>query len=79
MKNYYWLNKDSRTFLENGYLLEGETVEQRINDIAKTAESYLGIGGFADKFESYMARGFFSLASPVWANFGRERGFTHFM
>lgn len=74
MKNYYWLNKDSRTFLENGYLLEGETVEQRINDIAKTAESYLGIGGFADKFESYMARGFFSLASPVWANFGRERG-----
>lgn len=74
MKNYYWLNKDSRDFLENGYLLEGETVEQRINDIAKTAESYLGIGGFADKFESYMARGFFSLASPVWANFGRERG-----
>lgn len=74
MKNYYWLNEDSRTFLENGYLLEGETVEQRINDIAKTAESYLGIGGFADKFESYMARGFFSLASPVWANFGRERG-----
>jgi len=74
MKNYYWLNKDSRTFLENGYLLEGETVEQRINDIAKTAESYLGISGFADKFESYMARGFFSLASPVWANFGRERG-----
>jgi len=74
MKNYYWLNEDSRTFLENGYLLEGETVEQRISDIAKTAESYLGIGGFADKFESYMARGFFSLASPVWANFGRERG-----
>lgn len=74
MKNYYWLNEDSRTFLENGYLLEGETVEQRINDIAKTAESYLGISGFADKFESYMARGFFSLASPVWANFGRERG-----
>tara|TARA_A200000159_G_C7337079_1_gene345538 strand:- start:3317 stop:4963 length:1647 start_codon:yes stop_codon:yes gene_type:complete len=74
MKNYYWLNEDSRTFLENGYLLEGETVEQRIEDIAKTAENYLGIEGFAKTFESYMSRGFFSLASPVWANFGRERG-----
>jgi ribonucleoside-diphosphate reductase alpha chain len=74
MKNYYWLNEDSRTFLENGYLLEGETVEQRIEQIAQTAEDYLGVAGFAKSFESYMARGFFSLASPVWANFGRERG-----
>ena len=71
---YYWLNKDSRKFLERGYLVDGETPEQRISDIAKTAEKYLGIEGFAEKFESYMASGFYSLSSPIWSNFGRKRG-----
>jgi ribonucleoside-diphosphate reductase alpha chain len=71
---YYWLNKDSRKFLERGYLTEGESAEQRILDIANTAEKYLGIKGFAEKFEGYMASGFYSLSSPIWSNFGRERG-----
>lgn len=71
---YYWLNKDSRKFLERGYLLEGETAEQRIRQIAEAAESYLNIEGFADKFEDYVARGFYSLSSPIWSNFGRARG-----
>jgi ribonucleoside-diphosphate reductase alpha chain len=72
--NIYWLNKDSRKFLQRGYLLEDETAEQRINDIAKTAEKILGQKGFAKKFEDYMHRGFYSLASPIWSNFGRKRG-----
>jgi len=71
---YYWLNKDSRKFLERGYLVEGETPEQRIIDIANTAEKYLRIDGFAKKFEGYMAKGFYSLSSPIWSNFGRKRG-----
>lgn len=70
----YWLNKDSRKFLQRGYLLEGETAEQRIHDIAKNAEKILGQKGFAKKFEDYMHRGFYSLASPIWSNFGRKRG-----
>ena len=68
---YYWLNKDSRKFLERGYLIETETPEQRILDIANTAEKYLGIDGFAKKFEGYMAKGFYSLSSPIWSNVGR--------
>ena len=74
MNKYEWLNKDSRKFLERGYLLEGETPEQRIKDIAEAAEKLLKIKGFADKFEGYMERGFFSLSSPIWSNFGRTRG-----
>ncbi|CAB5226284.1 ribonucleotide-diphosphate reductase subunit alpha [uncultured Caudovirales phage] len=74
IEKYYWLNKDSRKFLERGYLLEGETAEQRIRDIAEVAERYLNIKGFADKFEDYVSRGWFSLSSPIWSNFGRERG-----
>lgn len=71
---YEWLNKDSRKFLERGYLLEGETAEQRIRDIAETAEKYLNSEGFADKFEDYMSKGYYSLSSPIWSNFGRKRG-----
>jgi ribonucleoside-diphosphate reductase alpha chain len=71
---YYWLNKDSRKFLERGYLLEGETPEQRFKDIAQTAEKYLKIKGFADKFEDYLSRGFYSISSPIISNFGRKRG-----
>jgi len=70
----YWLNKDSRTYLGRGYLRGEQTAEERIRQIAETAEKYLGIKGFADEFEDYMMRGWISLSSPVWANFGAGRG-----
>ena len=71
---FEWLNKDSRKFLSRGYLLEGQTPEERIRQIANKAEEYLGILGYADKFYDYMGRGFFSLSSPVWSNYGITRG-----
>lgn len=71
---FEWLNNEARLFLSRGYLLEGQTPEGRIRQIADKAEEYLGIPGFADKFYDYMGRGFYSLASPVWANYGQERG-----
>jgi ribonucleoside-diphosphate reductase alpha chain len=74
MERYYWLNKDSRVFLQRGYLEAGMTPEMRVRQIAETAEKILGIEGFADKFEDYTARGFYSLATPVWMNFGNNRG-----
>lgn len=74
MEDYYWLNEKSRTFLSRGYLSEGESPEQRIEKIAQTAESILKIEGFADKFISYMKKGYFSLSSPIWSNFGCSRG-----
>ena len=74
MSDIYWLNDDSRQFLQRGYLLDGETAEQRIIDIAKTAEKYLELDGFAGKFVEYMHKGFYSLSSPIWSNFGRYRG-----
>jgi ribonucleoside-diphosphate reductase alpha chain len=73
-KKYYWLNSHSRIFLERGYLKENITPELRVREIAERAENILGILGFADKFEDYMSRGFFSLATPVWTNFGNDRG-----
>lgn len=73
-KKYYWLNSHSRLFLERGYLKEGITPEARIRQIAETAQTILNIEGFADKFEDYMSRGFYSLSTPVWTNFGNDRG-----
>jgi ribonucleoside-diphosphate reductase alpha chain len=73
-KEWYWLNEDSRKFLERGYLAEGESAEDRITQIANAAQRYLGFDGFAEKFINYMSRGFYSLSSPIWSNFGRTRG-----
>jgi ribonucleoside-diphosphate reductase alpha chain len=70
----YWLNEDSRKFLSRGYLLEGESAEERMAAIAASAEQILKIDGFANKFLDYLHRGFYSLSSPIWANFGRDRG-----
>ena len=69
-----WLTENSRKFLAGGYLEEGTSAEERIREIADGAEKILGIDGFADKFYGYMEEGFYSLASPVWSNFGKKRG-----
>jgi ribonucleoside-diphosphate reductase alpha chain len=73
-KPFDWINEESITFLRRGYLSEGEEPLERIRTIAEHAEKLLGVEGFADKFYDYMGRGWYSLSSPVWANFGKKRG-----
>ncbi len=77
MKNntsIYWLNENSRKFLDRGYLTEGVTPEERMSFIAQRAEKILGKKGFADKFYDYLAKGYYSLSTPIWANFGLKKG-----
>jgi ribonucleoside-diphosphate reductase alpha chain len=69
-----WLTENSRKFLESGYLTGDTSPEERILEIAQHAEKILGIEGYAEKFYKYMSEGFYSLASPVWSNFGKKRG-----
>jgi len=71
---FYWLNEKSRKFLSRGYLSEEQTAEERIRQISDRAQEILGIEGFSDKFYDYMARGFYSLSTPVWVNFGNKKG-----
>ena len=73
-KPFDWINEESITFLRRGYLSEGEEPLERVRTIAEHAEKLLGIEGFADKFYDYMGKGWYSLSSPVWANFGKKRG-----
>ncbi|NEN21947.1 ribonucleoside-diphosphate reductase subunit alpha [Cryomorpha ignava] len=71
---FKWLNENSRKFLASGYLTDDATPEARIREIGERAEEILKMPGYADKFYHYMSEGFFSLASPVWSNFGKRRG-----
>ena len=70
----YWINKDTRTFMSRGYLKEGQTVEERIHEIGQAAEKILKLDGFGNKIEDYLLKGYMSLSSPIWSNFGNNRG-----
>lgn len=74
--NFEWLNEESRLFLSRGYIPEDKKAEDRIWDIASHAEKLLGIEGFANKFYDYMGRGWYSLASPIWSNYGTNKGLS---
>lgn len=54
--------------------MEGVSPEERIKQIGDKAEEILKKPGFSRKFCDYMARGYFSLSSPVWSNFGNSKG-----
>lgn len=73
-QDFYWLNENSVKFLERGYLLPGVTPQERIKQIADKAEEISGQKGFSDKFYDYMSRGWISLSTPVWCNYGLSRG-----
>lgn len=74
--SFLWANDYTKDFMSKGYLQEGQTVEGRVGDIAEEAGRYFKkvMPDFAEKFYNYMGRGFYSLSTPVWVNFGTKRG-----
>ena len=72
--DFYWANDASLQFMYPDYLDQNETPQTRVRDIANNAESILDINGFADKFYNYMAKGYYSLSTPIWKNFGKVNG-----
>lgn len=43
-ERFYWLNENSRKFLDAGYLSDAKTAEERIREIADRAQDILGMG-----------------------------------
>lgn len=75
-EEFYWLNDDSVEFLRRGYLQEGVEPKERIRQIANTIESISGEVGISERFYNYMSKGWISMSSPIWSNFGLEhRGY----
>ena len=50
------------------------TAIDRVRQIADHAQSINKIEGFADKFFKYAGLGYYSFSSPIWANYGLDRG-----
>ena len=74
-EKYWWLTEESQSMLERGYLLPNQTVEEKLNVICKYAASfYKDEVGLKERFLEIFERGWCSLSSPIWANFGEDRG-----
>lgn len=71
---FEWANEASRQVLSRSGLEEGETVESRYRDMADILGEYMGDASIGDRFYEYMGRGFYSISTPISANFGRETG-----
>jgi len=74
MENYRWLNEASKVFLERDYLLPGQTLDERVDIICSTAERILNKPGYGAKLKANIQKGWYSLSTPIWANFGTKRG-----
>lgn len=74
--DYVWYTPDTHTFMsrDGSYLIEGQSVDDRVNIICREAERRLKKPGFAEKFKSYFKKGWYSLSTPIWCNFGNNRG-----
>lgn len=72
--SYWWLNEESSKILERGYLLPNQTVEEKIDTICKYASSFYKKPELKDWFKELFEKGWASLSSPIWANFGEDRG-----
>lgn len=69
-----WLNDYSKEFMEKDYLSKDQSVSDRIKVVGEAAEKILGVEGFSDKLRTYISNGWISLSTPVWTNFGTDRG-----
>lgn len=74
MSEYIWLNEFSQQFLDRDYLSPGESVDTRVDIICKTAERILNKPGYAARLKKVVQKGWCSLSTPIWTNFGTDRG-----
>ena len=73
MSDYVWFNEFSENFMKEDYL-QGKTIDERVSEIALNMEVILDNPGIGDKFKEYMKKGWYSLSTPMWTNFGNRRG-----
>lgn len=73
-EKYWWLNAESEGMLKRGYLLENQTVQEKLDKITTHAAKILNRPDLKEKFLEVFENGWASLSSPIWANFGEDRG-----
>jgi len=75
-EDWYWLNQESLKFLNNGYIPEGVDTIKHFKALGDKAEMILNKPGFADKFNGYLAKGYYLLPTPTITNFLSKKDAT---
>lgn len=70
----WWLNDESLAMLERGYLKPNQSVEEKLTLICNYAAKKLNKPELSERFYEIISKGWASLSSPIWANFGEGRG-----
>jgi ribonucleoside-diphosphate reductase alpha chain len=70
---YWWLNEESHDMLKRGYLVENQSVEEKLDLICSHASNILKRPDLKERFLNVFEKGWASLSSPIWANFGQGR------
>ena len=55
---YKWITDQTREFLRQGYLSDGENPEDRLFEIIDNASKISPIKDFREKFSNYLSKGF---------------------
>lgn len=71
---FYWYNEASKDFMSKGYLPKGMSIVERVAQIANAVGKHYGGDEVSGKVFEYIAKGYYSLSSPVWSNFANGRG-----
>lgn len=64
-----WYNEITHAFMNRGYLREGQTIEEKIEEIAIHASNILKKPEIKDKMITFIKAGYYILPTPVWKNF----------
>ena len=75
-QDWYWLNDESIKFLRNGYIAENVNIQEHFKQLGQKAEKILNKPGFADKFNGYLAKGYYLLPTPTITNFLSKKDAT---
>ena len=73
---WYWLNDESVKFLNNGYIPKEVDIKKHFQALGTKAEKILNKPGFADKFNGYLAKGYYLLPTPTITNFLSKKDAT---
>tara|TARA_R110002126_G_scaffold47605_5_gene133373 strand:+ start:7624 stop:9330 length:1707 start_codon:yes stop_codon:yes gene_type:complete len=69
-----WMNEEALITLASGYLLPGEVPKDAMRRVSSSAATYLGRHDLEVEFFQAIWAGWISLSSPIWSNFGTNRG-----
>ena len=65
-----WYNDITKLFMSRGYLDKGQTIDEKIDIIAKHSTNILGKDSdFENKLKQYIRNGWYIIPTPVWKNF----------